>query len=124
VTRFFAWSAKAAGGLATGKIAGFFTAPYAGTITGWSMTVDNGNLTWRVWKIANGTAKPTSADSINTSGLSIPGGLSPVGQHVRSTDKTDFTTLAVAAGDIFAAEVTAVSGGVVEASGAIEILQS
>lgn len=86
----------------TGKIRGFYTAPFAGTITGWSIVADAGTATVRVWKIAAGTAKPTVSNNINTAGVALA-----TGTAIRSTTVTDFTTTAVTAGDIFAYEVTA-----------------
>ncbi len=102
---FYPISAGFDGAVSTGKLKGFAVALQAGTIVGWNATVDAGTLTFKVWKIATGTAKPTSANSINTSGVSLS-----TGTHVTSTTVTDFTTTAVAAGDIFAFELTAVSG--------------
>jgi len=58
-----------------------------------------------VWKRATGTAVPTVANNINTSGVAITSGT-----YVFSSSVSDFTTTAVAAGDIFAFEITAVSG--------------
>jgi hypothetical protein len=90
--------------ITTGKVKGFFTAPYSGTITGWSIVVDAGTATVKVWKIASGTAKPTAANSINTSGVAISSGTA-----VRSSTVTDFTSTAVTAGDIFAYNIEAVA---------------
>lgn len=91
--------------LSTGKVKGYFTCPYAGTITAWSIMVDTGTATIEVWKVASGTAVPTAANSINTAGVAISSGTA-----VRSATVTDFTTTAVAANDIFAFEITAVAG--------------
>lgn len=81
---------KDGGGVAisTGKFPGYLTLPYAGTITAWSIGVDVGTCTVKVWKIATGTAIPTSANSINTSGVAISSGT-----YVRSTTLTDFTSV-------------------------------
>lgn len=102
----------------TGKVTGFFTTPYSGTITGWSIVVDTGTVTFKVWKIATGTAHPTAANSINTAGLSLA-----TGTAIRSSTVTDFTTTAVTAGDIFAYQITAVSG-VTEMTAQVEIQRS
>lgn len=91
--------------LTTGAVKGVTVAKRAGTITGWSISVDTGTATVRVWKIATGTAIPTVSNNINTSGVSISSGT-----HVRSSTVTDFTTTSVAAGDIIGYEITAVSG--------------
>lgn len=90
---------------ATGKVKGFFRCPYAGTIVGWSIVVDAGTGTVEVWKIASGTAKPTAANSINTSGVAISSNTAVI-----STTTSDFTTTTVTANDIFAFELTAISG--------------
>lgn len=104
--------------ISTGKTKGYFTAPFGGTITGWSISVDTGTLTFKVWKIATGTAVPTVANVINTSGVAISSGTS-----VRSATVTDFTSTTITAGDIVAFQITAVSGPT-EATLAIEILKS
>ncbi len=90
--------------LTTGKRKGFSTCPIKGTITGWSIGLDAGTATVKVWKIATGTAVPTIANVINTSGVAIS-----TGTYVRSATVTDFTSTAVAAGDVFAFDLTAVA---------------
>jgi len=90
--------------ITTGKIKGFYTIPYAGTISGYNITVDSGTVTIKTWKIATGTAKPTSANSISTSGVSLSSG-----SAVRSSTVTDFTSTTVSAGDIFAFNIEAVA---------------
>lgn len=90
--------------LTTGKIKGYFTVPYSGTITAWSIGVDAGTATMTTWKVATGTATPTVANSISTSGVSIS-----TGTYVRSTTTSDFTTTTVSANDIFAFNISAVS---------------
>jgi hypothetical protein len=92
------------GTVVTGKTKGFYTHPTAATLVGWNMALDSGTATIRVWKIAAGTAVPTVANNINTAGVSISSGTA-----VQSSTMTDFTTTAVAANDIFAFEITAVS---------------
>jgi hypothetical protein len=109
------FSLKRTSGVPTGKFAGYWTAKYSGTITGWDITADAGTITIKVWKKAAGTAKPTSADSINTSGVSLS-----TGTHINSNTVSDFTTTAVTAGDVFAVEVTTVSG-VFDVGGSIQI---
>jgi hypothetical protein len=91
--------------ISTGKAKGFATFPVAGTITGWSIAVDTGTATVKVWKKATGTAVPTVSDNINTSGVAIS-----TGTYVHSNTVSDFTTTTVSAGDIFAFNVSAVSG--------------
>lgn len=79
--------------------------PFPCTISRYGILVDTGTITVKFWKIASGTAIPTSSNSINTSGVGVSSGT--VNQ---STTLTDFTTTSVAAHDIMAMNVTAVSG--------------
>lgn len=106
-------------GITTGKINGYFTCPYAGTITGWTIQIastDSGTITIRFWKRASGTSVPTVSDNINTSGVSLTSGT-----LVESTVTSDFTTTAVAAGDVFAVEITAITGSIKDFSGTLQI---
>jgi len=83
----------------------YFTVPFACTIAAWNITVDTGTISFDVWKVATGTAIPTSANTILSGGfLSIGSGTA-----VHSTTLTDFTTTAVAANDIFGINIEAVS---------------
>lgn len=91
-----------------GQVGSYVTVPYACTITAVNITVNSGTLTFKVWKVATGTAAPTSSNSINTSGISIS-----TGTNLRTTTLTDFTTTTVAANDIIAFEITAVSGATI-----------
>lgn len=115
VIGFTAFDATA---VSTGKVKGFFTCPNAGSITAWSFVVDAGTATVKVWKIASGTAKPTAANAINTSGVAISSNTA-----VRSTTLTDFTTTTVTANDIFAFNIEAISG-VTEITFQLEITSS
>lgn len=105
--------------ITTGKVKGFGTAGYAGAISAYIATCDTGTITFKAWKIAAGTAKPTVANVINTSGVGVS-----TGTHIRSTTVSDFTTTTVTAGDIFAFEVTAVTGSPTEAEFKLEITKS
>ncbi len=89
----------------TGQQGTFFVFPVSGTITGWDFVADTGTATVQVWKIAAGTAAPTVSNSINTSGVALA-----TGTAIESTTVTDFTTTTVTAGDIFAFNLSAVSG--------------
>lgn len=109
------------GGVAitTGKVKGFFTIPYSGNITAWNLVADVGTCTIKVWKIATGTAKPTSANSINTSGVSLSSGTA-----IRSTILSDFTSVAVSANDIITFNIETIAGGMTELSGGLEITKT
>jgi hypothetical protein len=117
--RGVAFGSAKLGGISTGKLNGYFTIPFNGTITGWTLNVDTGTVTVKFWKKAAGTAVPTVADNINTSGVSLSSGT-----HVRSTTVTDFTTTAVSAGDIIAVNITALTGTITDFSGSLEITPS
>lgn len=82
----------------------YVTVPFACTIQAWNILVDAGTATVKFWKVATGTAIPTSANSINTSGVSISSGTA-----VHSTTLTDFTSTAVTANDILAANISTVA---------------
>lgn len=83
----------------------YMTMPYACTIGSWDIIVDAGTATFKVWKIATGTAIPTSSNSISTSGLSIS-----TGTTVHSTTVSDFTTTTVNANDVIGVNLFAASG--------------
>jgi collagen type VII alpha len=82
----------------------YVTVPFACTISAYNLLVDAGTITVKFWKVATGTAIPTSANSINTSGVSIS-----TGTAIHSTTVTDFTSTAVSANNIIAMNVTTVS---------------
>lgn len=84
----------------------YFTSPVNCTITAYDLTLQpsGGTVTVKFWKVASGTAAPTSANSINTSGVGISTGTS-----VHSTVLSDFTSTAVTAYDRIAMNVTAAS---------------
>lgn len=79
--------------------------PFACTISRYSVAVDAGTITVKFWKVASGTALPTSSNSINTSGVGVSSGT--VNQ---STTLSDFTSTSVTAHDIMAMNVVTVSG--------------
>ena len=85
------------GGVQATQVFCCIVVPNAGTIIGCTATV-------KFWKIATGTATPTSTNSINTSGVAIS-----TGTAIHSTTLSDFTTTAVAANDIFAVQLSAVA---------------
>jgi len=82
----------------------YLTIPFACTISAYNLAIDAGTITVKFWKIATGTAIPTSANSINTSGVGISSGTA-----IHSTTLGDFTTTTVNANDIMAMNVTAVA---------------
>lgn len=82
----------------------YFTVPINCTINAYNLVIDGGTITVKFWKVGTGTAIPTSANSISTSGVGIASGTA-----IHSAVVSDFTTTAVAANDIMAMNVTAVS---------------
>ncbi len=89
----------------TGQQGAYYVFPVAGTITGWSIVADAGTATVQTWKIASGTTAPSSGNSISTSGVQLS-----TGTAIISSSVGDFTTVAVSANDIFAFNLSAVSG--------------
>lgn len=83
----------------------YVTVPFGCSIAAFNVLIDTGTITVKFWKIATGTAIPTSSDSINTSGVSISSGTA-----IHSTTLSDFTNTTVAANDILAMNVPTVSG--------------
>jgi hypothetical protein len=97
---------------------GFVTMPYAGTITGWSITTNAvGSIQFDVWKAAG--AIPTIANSIVAS---APPTLTSA-QFVTSTTLTGWTTT-FAAGDVFGFYVNSVSSTVKNATLTIRCTKS
>ena len=99
--------------------------PFSGTIVGYSISLGtsdasapSGTCTLKTWKKATGTAVPTIADVISTSGVALS-----TGTNVRSSTVTDFTTTTVTAGDILIVQATATSGCKAISFG-LEILKS
>jgi hypothetical protein len=83
----------------------YVTVPFACTISGYHLTLQpSGTITVKFWKIASGTAAPTSGNSISTSGVGIS-----TGTAVDSSTTSDFTTTTVSVNDHMAMNVTAVS---------------
>lgn len=106
-------------GIATGKLPGYWTCPYNGTIRAWNLTVDTGTITVKIRKKTTGTAAPLSADWINTNGIAIS-----ANTNIRSSTLTDFTSTGVSIGDVFACDVVAVSGGTTDFAGSLEIVKT
>jgi hypothetical protein len=91
------------GGIALGKVPGYWTIPYNGYITSVILNTDQGGYTIKFWKAAG--RAPTVADVINRNGYTI----SAPQTHVELFDLSDFTTIVVSQGDTFAAEIVAIS---------------
>ncbi len=93
------------GGVALSSgLTAYLSVPTGGTITAWTILVDAGTCTIKVWKIAAGTAIPTVSNNINTSGVAIS-----TGTAVHSTTVSDFTTVTVTNGDIVGVHLQAVA---------------
>lgn len=85
----------------TSAVAGsvfYVTVPYACTINNWVITATPaGTATVKLWRVADGgTAVPTVANTISTSGFSIS-----TGTRIHSTNVSDLSSTAVAAYDTF-----------------------
>ena len=84
---------------------GFVVIPYAGTITGWSISANAvGSIQFDVWKDALPGVIPTLADSIVAAAFPTL----TAGQFITSTTLTGWTT-AFAAGDVFGFYVNSAS---------------
>lgn len=88
----------------------YVTVPFSCTLSAYNLLVDSGTVTVKFWKVATGTAIPTSGNSISTSGVSISSGTA-----IHSTTLTDFTTTTFSANDIVAMNVTAATAKFVNA---------
>jgi len=82
----------------------YVTVPFGCTISAYNLAIDAGTITVKFWKVATGTAIPTSGNSISTSGVSISSGTA-----IHSTTLSDFTTTTITANDILAMNVTTVA---------------
>ena len=89
----------------TGQQGSYVVFPVAGTITGYKIVADTGTATIKTWRVASGTSAPTVSNVISTSGVSLSSGTAIISSTV-----TDFTSTTVSANDIFAFDLTAVSG--------------
>src|SRR5581483_250852 len=86
--------------------------PAGGTIRSWDIIVDDGTgsgtcasctATIKFWRVASGTATPTSANAINSAGVALS-----TGTAIHSTTTTDFSLgagTAVTANDIYAVQL-------------------
>lgn len=109
VVKIAVFSLDGGGGAAivTGTVSGTARIPNACTLTGWSITATaaSGTNTVKFWNTATGTAIPTIANVINTSGVSLT-----TGTAVASATLSDFTDTSYAAGDMIRCAITAVDG--------------
>lgn len=90
--------------LTAGKTVYLPELPYACEIKAYSISADAGTATIKTWRVADGTAIPTAANSNNTAGV----GLS-VGTRVRSTTVTDFIDPTLDIHDVLAVNLFAVA---------------
>lgn len=82
----------------------------AGTFQAYTIQVDVGAATFKLWKNSNSSALPTAGDSISTSGFSISGAT-----RAHSTTLTDLSSTSFSAGDNVCVQLAAVSGGTTDA---------
>jgi len=104
-------------GLAAGTTSASYdiiTVPFSCSLQAYNLAIDQGTITVKFWKVATGTAIPTSGNSISTSGESIASGTA-----IHSTTLTDFTTTTVSQNDIMAMDITAVAGGATFVNGVL-----
>ncbi len=105
--------------IATGKVKGYIVVPYGATIVAWTMSADTGTPVIKTWKIAAGTAVPTAANSISTSGVGLSSGTS-----IRSTTLTDFTSTTITANDIIAFNVESNTGSATQITFTLEVTRT
>jgi hypothetical protein len=92
------------GALASGKTL-YMRVPFACTIVNWSiMSTTAETVTVSLWMLSGGTAIPTVANKINTSGVSLSAGTA-----VLSSTLTDFTQTAIPQDAWLAATLNAVT---------------
>lgn len=86
------------------------TLAVAGTIQAYTIQVNAGGVTFKLWKNSSASALPTVSDSISTSGFSISGAT-----KVHSATLTDLSTTSLSAGDNLCVQLSAVSGAPTDA---------
>ncbi len=91
-------------GVTVGKIPGYWTCPYAGTITGVVLNTDQGGYKVKFWKTQS-SRSPIPEDSISSEGYAIN---SP-DTHLDIFDMSDFRIVDVLPGDTFAVEIVSVT---------------
>ena len=106
--RGFGYTFNGAGTALTAGQTGYYTVPFACTISAWNMTVDTGTATVDIWKIATGTGIPTISNTITAS--ATPAIASNNSLH--STTLTGWTT-AVAVNDIVGINLKATASATV-----------
>lgn len=101
----YAFGDTAGAALTAGSV-GYFTVPYACTISAWNINVDAGTATFDIWKIATGSAIPTVSNSITASAQpAIASGTS-----IHSTTMTGWGSgVNVSANDIFGIQLKTVA---------------
>ena len=94
------WSGSVAGTVA------YLTVPFSCTITGWTVISTTGTASVDVWKIAAGTSLPTVANKITGSSIpTLSSGSIATGTGLIAAG---WSTVSVAAGDIFAFDLYAI----------------
>lgn len=108
-------------GLAAGLTA-YSTVPYAcSTLNSWAINVDTGTATVDVWRLPQGTANPTSANTITASATPAIS----TGTAIQSTNLTGWCggTCSFAANDLIAYNLKAVAGGATQVYFTMECTQ-
>lgn len=97
----------------------YVTMPSACTASGYTITADPaGSATIQLWKVADGTALPTSANSISTNGFSLL-----TGNKIHSTNLSDLTTTSWAAYDTTGVYLASVAGSPKHVNFVLECVQ-
>jgi hypothetical protein len=91
-------------GVPLGKVPGYWTCPYNGTITAVYLNTDIGGYTVKFWKSSFGRS-PILDDNISIAGYTI----NPPQTHQEFFDLSDFLEVDVIVGDTFAVEIVTVT---------------
>jgi len=95
-----------AGSEITAGLKGFVRVPYSGTLTSWTLLADqSGDIKIDVWKCVYADAPPTDADSITNGHEPELSGA----EKGEDTDLSDWTSVAVTAGDVIGFSVDSVT---------------
>jgi hypothetical protein len=106
-TRTIVLSLDGGGVVITPGVKGYIRIPVAGTLTGWTIVGDvSGSIVIDVWKDTFANFPPVNADSITNAHEPVVA----AAQAAEDTNITDWTTTAIAAGDVLGFNVDSVSG--------------